>query len=258
VAEHRADERAGMLRVEHVMGMPISLDLADDLPLDELERLADLCFDWLREVDARFSTYKLDSEISRLARGELRAEECSPDVTLVLERCADMWRSTDGYFDAYATGSLDPSGLVKGWAVQVASERLTAAGSASHCLNAGGDIMLRGGPRPGEPWRVGIRHPFQPMSVAWVLAITDGAVATSGTYERGPHVINPRTGQPARELCSVTLVGPDLVIADAYATAALAMGEPGIDWLAAVVGYESAVVTEDGRAFRSDTLPVVL
>jgi thiamine biosynthesis lipoprotein len=246
-----------MLRVEHVMGMPVSLDLADDLPVEELEGLADLAFDWLREVDARFSTYKLDSEISCLARGELRPEDCSPDVTTVLERCADMWRSTDGYFDSYATGSLDPSGLVKGWAVQVASERLVAAGSANHCLNAGGDIALRGGPRPGRPWRVGILHPFQPMSVAWVLATTDCAVATSGTYERGFHVINPRTGQAARELCSVTLVGPDLVVADSYATAALAMGEAGIAWLATLDGYESAVVTEDGRAFRSEGLPVV-
>jgi thiamine biosynthesis lipoprotein len=246
-----------MLRVEHVMGMPISLDLADDLPVDELERLADLVFGWLREVDARFSTYKLDSEVSGLARGELRPDDCSPDMKVVLERCAELWSATDGYFDAYATGSFDPSGLVKGWAVQIASQRLRAAGSHNHCLNAGGDIVLRGGPRPGEPWRVGILHPFQPMSVAWVLAATDCAVATSGTYERGFHVINPRTGQPARELCSVTLVGADLTTADAYATAALAMGLPGIDWLAGVEGYESAVVTEDGRAFRSDDLPVV-
>jgi thiamine biosynthesis lipoprotein len=239
------------------MGMPISLDIADDLPADELDRLADLVFDWLREVDARFSTYRLDSEISRLARSEVRPEDCSPDVADVLERCAEVWRATDGFFDIYATGTLDPSGLVKGWAVQEGSDRLMAAGSVNHCLNAGGDIVLRGGPRPGEPWRVGIKHPFQPMSVAWVLGATDTAVATSGTYERGLHVINPRTGQPAHELCSVTLIGPDLVIADAFATAALAMGNAGIDWLATIAGYETAVVTEDGRAFRSEGLPVV-
>src|SRR6185369_14890875 len=104
--------RAGMLRVEHVMGMPVSLDLADDLPAERLEHLADEAFAWLREVDARFSTYKTDSEVTRLARGELRVEECSADLREVLDRCGDLWRATDGYFDVYAAGALDPSGYV--------------------------------------------------------------------------------------------------------------------------------------------------
>jgi FAD:protein FMN transferase len=250
-------KRAGMVRVEHVMGMPVTLDIADDFPPAELESLADGVFAWLREVDDRFSTYKLDSEVNRLVRGELRRDECSADLAFILDRSTELWSLTDGFFDVYATGTLDPSGLVKGWAVQVASERLVAVGSANHCLNAGGDVALRGGPRPGEPWRVGIRHPFQPMAVAWVLATTDCGVATSGTYERGLHVVNPKTGEPAHELCSVTVVGPDLTLADTYATTALAMGRPGLDWLATLDGYESAAVTEDGRAFRSDNLPVV-
>jgi thiamine biosynthesis lipoprotein len=194
--------------------------------------------------------------VSRLVRGELRREECSPDVGHVLDRCAELWSATDGYFDAYASGSLDPSGYVKGWAVQVASDRLVAAGSAHHWLNAGGDIRLRGEPAPGEPWRIGIRHPFDAQRLAWVLAGNDLAVATSGTYERGFHVLDPYTGLPARELCSVTVVGPDLSLADAYATAALAMGRRGLDWLAKLDGHESAAVTADGDAYRSDGLPV--
>jgi thiamine biosynthesis lipoprotein len=249
--------RAGTFRVEHVMGMPVSVDLADDLPNDRLERLVDDTFAWLREVDARFSTYKVDSEVSRLAQGALRLEACSTDLRQVLDRCADLWRRTDGFFDVYAGGGLDPSGYVKGWAVQVASDRLVAAGSTNHCVNAAGDIVVRGGPRPGEPWRIGIQHPFQRMAVCWVLGVSDVAVATSGTYERGLHVIDPHTGQPAQELCSVTVVGPDLGTADAYATAALAMGLSGLDWLAKLDGHESAAITKDGRAFRSDHLPVV-
>jgi thiamine biosynthesis lipoprotein len=207
-------------------------------------------------VDERFSTYKEGSEVNRLHRGELRLADASPDLRAVLETCADLWGATDGYFDVYATGRLDPSGYVKGWSVQVASDRLAAAGCANHCLNAGGDVRLRGEAAPGEAWRVGIRHPWEDRKLAWVLAVRDSAVATSGVYERGYHVVDPRRGEPATDLRSVTVVGPDLGLADAYATAALAMGRPGLDWLARLDGYESAAVTADGRAYRSDGLPV--
>ncbi|WP_432835526.1 FAD:protein FMN transferase [Dactylosporangium sp. CA-092794] len=245
-----------LVRVEHVMGMPISLDLDDDLPIAALERLADEVFDWLRLVDGIFSTYKPESEISRLGRGELRREDCSAVVGEVLDRCAELWTETGGYFDINAGGMLDPSGYVKGWAVQRACDRLRDAGSANHCLNAGGDVYVRGAPRGRDRWRIGIRHPWEALSVAWVLEVTDTAVATSGTYERGLHVLDPFTGKPAHDLRSVTVVGPDLGTADAYATAALAMGLKGIDWLASVPGHECAIVTEDGRAMRSDNLPV--
>jgi thiamine biosynthesis lipoprotein len=246
--------------VEQVMGTAVSIELADDRPEAEVRGLiADVCA-WLHEVDARFSTYKQDSEVSRMRRGELTAADCSDDLRHVLAACADLWRDTDGYFDAYATGPLDPSGYVKGWSVEVASQRLAAAGSTSHYINAGGDIRMRGTHPDGGPWRVGIRHPWEPDKVSWVLALTDGAVATSGTYERGDHVINPRTGAPARGLRSVTLVGPNLALADAYATAALAMGEAALPWLAklATDGYDSAVVTDDGRAFSSAGLPAAV
>ena len=116
-----------LVRVEHVMGMAVSLDLADPLPAPELERLADEVFAWLRLVDTTFSTYKADSEISRLGRGELRREDCSPMVGEVLDRCAQLWDETRGYFDIMAGGRLDPSGYVKGWAVQRACDRLLAA-----------------------------------------------------------------------------------------------------------------------------------
>jgi FAD:protein FMN transferase len=242
------------------MGTVVSIELANDQPADRLrELIAEVCA-WLHEVDARFSTYKDGSEVNRLQRGEITLAGCSADMRHVLDACADLWRDTEGYFDAYAGGSLDPSGYVKGWSVEVASARLAAAGSVRHYINAGGDIRMRGGNPEGEPWRVGIRHPWEADKVSWVLAVTEGAVATSGTYERGHHVVNPRTGKPAQGLRSVTVVGPNLTIADAYATAALAMGEAGISWLAkrAADGYQSAVVTDDGRAFSSANLPAAV
>jgi thiamine biosynthesis lipoprotein len=242
------------------MGTTVSIELVEDRSAAELrELIADVC-GWLHEVDARFSTYKPDSEVSRLRRGEITAADFSPDLRHVLGVCADLWRDTDGYFDAYAAGPLDPSGYVKGWSVEVASARLLAAGSTAHYINAGGDIRMRGLHPDGVPWRVGIRHPWEADKLSWVLAMTDGAVATSGTYERGDHVIDPRTGRPAKGLRSVTVVGPDLALADAYATAALAMGEAGLQWLAklATDGYDSAVVTDDGRAFSSAGLPAAV
>jgi FAD:protein FMN transferase len=247
----------GLRRVEQVMGTAVSLLIADPLPGPTLQRLAEDVFAWLREVDRRFSTYRDDSEVNRVQRGELDVPAGSPDLRAVLDTCAELWRATGGYFDVYATGRLDPSGYVKGWSVQVASDRLATAGARNHCLNAGGDVRTRGRPAPGDEWRTGIRHPWEADRLSWVLTGTDLAIATSGTYERGFHVIDPYRGEPARALRSVTVVGPDLGIADAYATAALAMGLPGLDWLARLAGYESCVVTEDGRAFRSAGLPAL-
>jgi thiamine biosynthesis lipoprotein len=239
-----------MHRVEHIMGTAISVDITD--PLSDVDALAEAAFCWFREVDERFSTYKEGSEVNRLDRGDIRADDCSPSLRHVLDECSRLWRETHGYFDVYATGRLDPSGYVKGWSVQVASDRLVQAGSVNHCLNAGGDVCVRG------TWRVGIQHPWERMKVAWALEVTDAAVATSGVYERGRHVVNPFTGEGMGELASVTLVGPDLALADAYATAAVAMGRKALEWLAGLDGYESAVITDAGEAFASPGLPAIL
>lgn len=236
------------------MGTLATVEICDH-PDGEAARLAEDVFAWLHEVDRRFSTYKVDSEVNRLHRGELWLPDCSPDLRDVLDKCAGLWQRTDGYFDVYATGRLDPSGYVKGWSVQVASELLCAAGAVNHYVDAGGDIQTRGRPAPGQEWQIGIRHPWQRDRICWLLTGTDLAVATSGLYERGAHVINPRTGEPARLLRSVTVIGRDLGVADAYATAAVAMGRAGLDWLARLEGHECAVVLEDGSAFQSDGLP---
>ncbi|WP_320066904.1 FAD:protein FMN transferase [Micromonospora sp. RTGN7] len=238
------------------MGTAISLDLADDLPPARLHELADDVFGWLREVDARFSTYRSDSEVCRFDRGEVLLSEASAQLRAVLERCADLWGDTDGFFDAYATGQLDPSGYVKGWAAQVASDRLIAAGATNHCLNAGGDVRVRGCSATGRPWRIGVRHPWDAMSTCLVLTGTDLAVATSGVYERGHHVLDPRRGAPATGLRSVTVVGRDLGVADAYATAAVAMGVAGIGWLDGLPDHPHAVITDGGRCLHSTRLPL--
>ncbi|MGE5827942.1 MAG: FAD:protein FMN transferase [Micromonosporaceae bacterium] len=239
---------------EALMGTVATVELYDPVP--DRDAVDDV-FSWLHEVDRRFSPFIADSEVNRLDRGELGLPECSADLREVIECCAELWQRTDGYFDIYATGRLDPCGYVKGWAVQVASQRLSAAGAVNHCIEVGGDIQTRGRPAPDEQWQIGIRHPWQRDRICWLLSGTDLAVATSGLYERGLHVINPRTGLPADQLCSVTVVGRDLGIADAYATAAVAMGRAGLGWLTGLDGYECAVVLADGTAYESAGLPSV-
>ena len=236
------------------MGTTASVEISDPLPAARLASLVDEVFAFLHSVDAQFSTYRSDSEVSLL--NAVRGGAPSPVMQAVLSRCAALADRTNGYFSAYATGTLDPSGFVKGWAAQVASDRLAAAGALNHCINAGGDVRVRGLNPSGEPWRVGVRHPFTPDAVCCVVVGTDLAVATSGVYERGHHVLDPFTGDPAIGLRSVTVVGPDLGEADGLATAAVAMGLDGVAWLSTLDGYASAVITDDGRFLCSDNLPL--
>jgi thiamine biosynthesis lipoprotein len=233
------------------MGMPVQIDLRDA----EVDPAAvDEAFAWLRTVDEVFSTYKPDSEISRLGRGELTISECRPEVDEVLVRCAQLREETGGFFHVRAGGVLDPSGLVKGWAVGRAAELLSAHGARNFSINAGGDIVLRGRPAPENRWRVGIQHPLQRDKLAAILAAEDAAIATSGEYERGAHVINPNTGRPPTGLLSATIVGPDLATADAYATATFAMGDAGPGWASALKNYETLCITSDQTVVTSPGL----
>ncbi|MEU6227638.1 FAD:protein FMN transferase [Streptomyces sp. NPDC047042] len=238
-----------MRRVEHIMGFPISLLIEDESPPTGA---ADAVFAWLHEVDARFSPFKADSEVSRLDRGELGYGELSADLTEVLGLCEEYRVATQGAFDVRLPGrGLDPCAMVKGWAVQRAAERLEAAGVRTYCLNAGGDVAAA-----GRPWRVGVRHPEHADQLCAVLELTEGGVATSARYERGDHILDGRTGRPATGLLSLTVVAPTLTEADATATAAFAMGAEGIDWAAARKGCEVFAVDADRQVFRTPGLPV--
>jgi FAD:protein FMN transferase len=235
-----------MTQVRHIMGIPIGIDVRDPDGVD-----VELAFDWLRDVDAVFSTYRDDSDISRLDRGELTVAECRPEVDDVLTRCVALDRATRGYFSVRPAGRLDPSGLVKGWAVAGAAERLAAAGAENFCINAGGDIVARGRPAPDRLWRIGIRHPEDLDQLAAVVAVEDLAVATSGEYEQPGHILDPHTGRRPTGLLSVTVVGPDLGTADAYATAAFAMGGDGPDWTATLPDYDAMCITSDRRVLET-------
>jgi thiamine biosynthesis lipoprotein len=244
----------GLHRVEEVMGLPVGVDVRDDgIEPGALDR----AFGWLRWVDATFSTYRAGSEVSRLNAGTLALGDAAPEVRAVLARCDALRVRTRGCFDVRARGALDPSAFVKGWAVERVASLLAAAGARNLCVHAGGDVRVRGERAPGRPWRVGIQHPHLRHRTAAVLRARDLAVATSGAYERGAHIVDPRTGEPPEGVLSVTVLGPDLGTADAYATAAFAMGVEGPAWTAGLDGYEALTILSDGRVLSTRGVPDV-
>jgi thiamine biosynthesis lipoprotein len=238
-------------RTEHIMGTAVTIEVRDaHVPNVALEA----AFARLRWVDALFSTYRADSEISALNAGRLALRDAHPAVRAVLARGEALRLATRGAFDMGAPrpGEIEPSGLVKGWAVDLAVARLRRAGVRALCIEAGGDIRVAGG-----PWRIGIRHPHRHDRVAGVLVLHAGAVATSGAYERGAHIVDPVTGHAARGLHSATVVARTLAHADAYATAIFAMGRRGPAWasrLAAmsILDDDQVLVTPAFVALRAD------
>ncbi|MET8157298.1 FAD:protein FMN transferase [Sphaerisporangium sp. NPDC005289] len=262
--------------VEHVMGTVFSFDVrahgcdhgehhtgdhtgdygAPPAP-EAVRRAVAEAVAWLRRVDETFSTYRPESPVSRLGRGEIGLDDCPPEVAEILAMCAEAARVSHGYFTARPGGRLDPSAMVKGWAIERASRVLTGAGAVNHCVNGGGDVQLAGTAEPGRPWRTGIADPLHPGRLAAVVECRSGrlAVATSGTAERGPHIVDPHTGRPATELAAITLVGASLTSTDAYATAAFAMGGAAREWVEGLAGFEAFAVTASGDSWHTPGFP---
>jgi FAD:protein FMN transferase len=240
-----------MKTTDTVMGMPITVEIVTD---DTLARRGiAAAFDEFNQTDMTFSTYKPGSEISRINRHELATTEASIEVREVLQMCRDLKYKTGGYFDIEHDGEIDPSGLVKGWSIGRAAKRIEELGIFNYYIEAGGDITLRGHTGEGKPWRVGVRNPKNTAEIVKVFEMTQGAICTSGTYARGEHIYNPITGKPAREVQSVTIVGPDVCIADVLATAIFARGSDGIT-MAKSFGYEAYVILNSNRAVFTDGL----
>jgi FAD:protein FMN transferase len=236
----------GTRHAEHVMGTVVSFDVRSPVDLGPV-------LEWLHWADGVFSPFREDSEVSRLGRGEIGVGECVPEITEMLVMCGQLGHDTNGYFTIYPDGRFDPCGYVKGWAIERASDMLTAGGSADHVVNGGGDVACRGERAPGSPWRVGVSHPLRRGSLACsVTGPRSGfAVATSGPAERGAHIFDPVAGRPALTFASLTITGPSITLADAYATAAYAMGDAARDWVETLDGYEALAVTLTGETWHT-------
>ncbi|GAB2855289.1 FAD:protein FMN transferase [Actinocorallia aurea] len=235
----------GLRHVEHAMGTVFSFDVRTPATPEIRAALAEAVA-WLHDVDERFSPFRRGSEISRLDRGETTVGECTPDVAEVLSLCAEVAQRTGGWFSVTATGRLDPSALVKGWAIERAASILRSAGAEDLCVNGGGDIQTYGEASPGRQWNIGITDPRDRTRLLTSIEGRNLAVATSGTYERGAHIRDPHTGCPAHGLLSLTLAGRDLTTVDALSTALFAMGGAARDWLAAHPGLTALAVTAQG------------
>lgn len=232
-----------MIAVRPLMGTVFRITVPDGTP----DEIVEEGFAWLHRVEATFSTFLPDSEISRIGRGELTVDEASRDVRHVLARCEELEEATGGRF-AIRPGrpggpGLDPAGLVKGWSIDEAALILQGRGIEGFSIDGGGDVLCVGPPPDGERWRVGVRHPDRPEEAFGViLEIPQGAVATSGTYFRGEHI----SGSAPRTLASVTVVGPRLGTADALATAVFSDQGRSLEWMADFAEYGVLVVRTDG------------
>jgi thiamine biosynthesis lipoprotein len=243
------DGTAAVLRhAEEVMGTVFSFDVRGGEP-GAVRAALTAAVAGLHRTDALFSTYREDSEVSRLARGELTVARCAPEVAEVLELAAEAERLSEGWFSTRYRGSVDPTGIVKGWAAERAARLLAAVdGVRGVSVNGGGDVQMLGAPEPQRPWRVGVADPLRPGGLAAVISsagVAELSVATSGTAERGDHIVDPRTGRPAvTDLVSVTVVGPRLTWVDCWATAAFAMGSrAGLTWLESLPETEALLIT---------------
>ncbi|NEB19539.1 thiamine biosynthesis protein [Streptomyces sp. CS113] len=218
-------------------------------PTPSLRRALDAAEGLLHHVDEVFSPFRPDSAVSRVRHGRTVPEEWQIELREIVTLCADAHRRTGGRFAAWRSGAFDPSGLVKGWAVERAALLLREAGAEHVCLNGGGDVQLYGG-----PWRVGIAHPLRPGSCAAVLESPGGplGIATSGPGERGCHIVDPNTGAPPTDgLASLTVTGPSLTEADVLATAAYCMGAEAREWLGALPGVAAFAVMPDGQTWTT-------
>jgi FAD:protein FMN transferase len=233
------------------MGMPVGIDLRDPAARHDpraTESLLDRCYADLRAADDWFSLWRPDTAMSRLARGRATLAEMPVEVIEVLRLCVHAERATAGRFRARdLAGRVDPTGLVKGWAVARVGRLLQAAGMRDWCITAAGDVLVHGQARPAEPWVIGIADPDRPRELLDAVRLSAGAVATSGTAERGQHIWDPLRGSAARGVRSVSVVCADIMRADVLATAAVARGVDVTAWLDGLPGVEALVVHDGGR-----------
>ncbi len=247
-----------LIHDEEVMGTVVSFELYfSGISRDRARSTVAAACDQLHVVDGVFSTWKPESPMSRLRRGEVGIGEVPPQISEVLEICSWAVEVSSGWFDPWALpGGVDPTGLVKGWAIEQITHLLIEAGIDAGMVNAGGDLATFGRPPKSDAWRIGIQHPWKADALACVIETSD-SVATSGSYERGSHLFDPHTGRLVNEPGSATVVGASLTVADCLATALAVSGEAGFEQISEVEGYGLYLILPDGREMSTSDIVFV-
>jgi thiamine biosynthesis lipoprotein len=229
-----------------LMGMPVTVDVGQAVDGTLIEAV----FAYFEHVDRRFSTYRTDSEIAAINRGDLSMDDCSAEMRDVLALAQQTKVDTGGFFDIRRPdGSLDPSGIVKGWAIRNTANLLSEAGARNFFVDAGGDVQSAGLNPEGENWRAGIQDPFNPMQFVKLVYPRGRGIATSGTYVRGHHIYDPHHPDTLiDDVVSLTVIGQDVLEADRFATAAFAMGSDGINFIETLPGLEGYQIDRAGIA----------
>ncbi len=231
-----------------IMGMPVTVEICD---ASATQKNIDQVFDYFTYVDEKFSTFKPESEITNINNGLILPKDYSQDMKTVFELSEKTKQETNGYFDIVNNeGKFDPSGLVKGWAIFNAAKLLKSLGFVNFYVEAGGDIQVYGLNDKHEAWKVGIKNPFNGKENIKILYLKNNeGVATSGSYERGGHIYNPKNRQAQlAEIVSLTVVGQNIYEADRFATAAYAMQKEGIDFIENLPGFEGYSIDKNGIA----------
>lgn len=243
------------------MGTVASVHVHDDVPAIEARAAVLDAFAELERLEEMFSTFRPTSEISRVNRGERSLLECSDEVLEVLDACTWLEHESDGAFCARRPEppyALDPAGYVKGWAAARAAACLTGAGLTRWYFSVGGDLCTSGTPVDAPHWSIALADPSDASRAVAVIDLPAGtAVATSGIGARGRHLWHGRTGERPAPFASLTVIGPSLAWADAFATAAFARGDDALAWISRFDGYLAVAVGHDGTITHSAEMPVV-
>ena len=185
--------------------------------LSKIESAQAKLISWLQQVEETFSPFIADSELNRYLRGELDFLTVSEEMRFVLASCAQAHDATRGAFDANLPTGYNPSGFVKGWAIEVGFKRylkplLSKVVAAN--LNGGGDMQMETQTDSDWAFGIGIIDPFDKTKILESRTMKTGAIATSGIAERGAHI-----ARADESLIQTTVIGQDLQEVDVWATA---------------------------------------
>lgn len=231
-----------------IMGMPVTISIVDS---SASTKDTTAVFDYFRKIDEQFSTYKQTSEISAINKGEITSKQYSSEMKKIFSLSEETKSLTDGYFDIFYKNKIDPSGLVKGYAIWEGSKLLLTRGLNNFFIEIAGDIQTHGVNEKTQKWKVGIENPFNRAEIISVVHLGGEGIATSGTYIRGEHIYNPLTLSTNPEIASMSVIASNIYEADRFATAAFAMGLKGIDFIEQYPGLEGLMVTKDKKVIKT-------